>query len=201
MADVNETEVPLSEESTPGTEVTVPAPAPKPGEKTDPAMLLESLKDEREKRRKDGEKIADLESELTRLREANPENGDVVSDEGKALLKQIDGLKSKLASQEEQERLKNAQLTYPAIKDKAAEFEAFRTDPANKGMSVEVAAKAFVVEFDLMEGKPRKGLETPTGGSRAPQPSGLMTPDEADKLRTTNYREYSRLVREGKIQF
>lgn len=159
-----------------------------PGEKTDSALLLKSLQDEREKRRV-------LEEELKKLQDAS--QGDIVTDEGKALLKKISDLESDLDHRKTQETLTTLQTTYPALKDKAADFQIYVE--ANPGLPMDVAAKAFLVDNNLLTGA-RKGLERSTGGSRAPQSTGI-TPEEADNLRVTNFRKYSDMVRKGEIKF
>ena len=63
-----------------------------PGTKTDSALLLKSLQEEREKRR-------ELEEELTNLKSSVPSD-EVFSDEGKALKSEINILKSELSEVE-----------------------------------------------------------------------------------------------------
>lgn len=177
---------------TPEVVVTPPAPAVKPGEKTDPAVLLEALHDERAKRRAAEAALA--------AKDGAPGNGaGQPIPEVKALDARIAELEGKLSVSEQKELLTQAQTAYPAIKDKEAEFEEFRNLSENKGMSLVTAAKAFVFEKDLIE-KPqaRKGLEDGTGGPRTVIKTG-MTAAEADELRTTNYNEYARRVREGTL--
>lgn len=169
----------------------VVTPEVPPGAKTDSVALLESLQKEREKRR-------ELEAQLQELKSA-PETGEIVSDEGKALLKKIATLEEKLSSKDKQEMLGTIFTQYPVLKDKTPEFEQFCEE--NPGMKLETAAKAFLVEKDLfVPAQPRKGLEKATGGGRTP-PSTGMTIQEVDELRTTNYRKYSEMVRKGQIKF
>lgn len=170
---------------TPKTEAVVTT---QPGEKTDSALLLKSLQEEREKRRLAEEEIANL--------KATPQN-DVFSDEGLALKKEIDAIKATQALKDEREALSGLQSQFPAIKDKAAEFENFRSE--NPGMKLETAAKAFLVENDLFEKPARKGLERQSGGGRTAPKEGMSVEDVAD-LRVNNFRKYSQLLREGKIQ-
>ena len=163
-----------------------PVVTSQPGEKTDSALLLKSLQEERDKRR-------ELEAQLALQTPPN----DVFSDEGRLLKKEIDDLKAATARREEEERLSLVQSQYPAVKDKSAEFEQFRAD--NPGMRLETAAKAFLVENNLFDTQPRKGLERQTGGGRTAPKEG-MSVDDITELRTTNFRKYSQLVREGKIK-
>lgn len=167
-----------------------------PGEKTDPALLLKSLQEEREKRRlaEEEARVAKEEAELAKA-QATP---DVFSDEGLALKKQIDALANQLSKRDEQDVLQSIESKFPALKDKRSEFEQYRQD--NPGMKLETASKAFLIENDLMEQpKPRKGLETPSGGGRAPVSTDLSS-EEIKKIRETNSRQYIKLVKEGKIK-
>lgn len=167
-------------------------PEIKPGEKTDSALLLKSLQEEREKRR---QAEADLEAE--RIRNSQPQ-GQVVSDEGKLLDTKISALESELRVSRQEREMTSVQTKFPAIEDKREEFEQFIAD--NPGMRLETAAKAFLVENDLLEPvQPRKGLEAAGGGGRAPVPTG-MTPEEIDALRVNNYNEYARRIRTGTLK-
>jgi hypothetical protein len=190
-SDVNP--APLSTEQAPAEVVTEAAPVvSKPGEKTDPALLLESLRKEREEKKR-------LREELEAERTKNQQPPEVFSDEGKTLLTKISSLESKLAEREQNEVRKSLQTQYPALSDKAMEFEQYLQD--NPGMRIDTAAKAFLTENDLLETpKPRRGLETPSGGGRtAPQPDGL-TASEVDDLRNNNYREYVRRLKAGTLK-
>lgn len=190
MTDVNP-EIPVSEESKPEEVVTTPEPV-KPGEKTDSALLLKSLQEERERRRIAEEALAQKNSELVVT--------EPISDEGKFLKSQIDELKEKLSAKEKAEELLRLQSSFPALKDKGAEFEAFRSNPDNAGMKLETAAKAFLLENDLLTSPTsRKGLEKDTGGARV-VPKTELTADEVRDLRVNDYRRYVRLLAEGKIK-
>lgn len=158
--------------------------APVPGEKTDSALLLKSLQEERDRRR-------DLERELASLKESEPEP-EAFSDEGQALKAEIRSIQDKLA-------LSELTAQYPQLKDKATEFDDYRADPANRGMSVATAAKAFLVERNLLTvSEPRKGLERDTGGTRAPVKTG-RTQDEIADLRKNNYRQYVKELKAGTL--
>lgn len=174
-------EAPIAEEI-------VVEPAPLPGEKTESVKLLESLQKEREKRR-------ELETELENLR--NQPTADLYSDEGKLLKAEIDRLAKELESRSQNEQLKTLQTSYPALKDKSSEFQEYLEN--NKGMRLEVAAKAFLVENNLFENPtPRKGLERETGGTRV-QPKQGRTEEEVAELRKTNYRKYEQELRKGTL--
>mgnify|MGYP001577892997 CR=1 FL=1 len=185
-------EVPVIEEPAPTEAVAEVAPeVAKPGEKTDPALLLESLQKERDKRKA-------LEAELEAERLKNQPTGEVFSDEGKVLDSKIARLEAEINATKEEKLLSGVQTTYPVLKDKSEEFQQFLSD--NKGMKLETAAKAFLIENDLLEApKPRKGLETASGGGRTPVTTG-MTPEEIDNLRVNNYNEYARRIRAGTLK-
>lgn len=193
MEETDVNQVPVSEEPTPTEVVTEVVPV-KPGEKTDPALLLKSLHEEKEKRR-----LLEAELELARKEQANVIS-EPISDEGRFLKSQIDTIAQKLAEEEKRKQLEALQSAFPALKDKSAEFEAFRSDPENAGMKLETAARAFLVERDLLTPPaPRKGLEQNSGGTRTVPKEGL-TPEEIKDLRVNNFRKYSDMVRSGKIK-
>ncbi len=170
-----------------GGTVITPETQVKPGEKTDPNLLLESLQNERDKRREKEDRIKELEQELT-LAKRTTEPTEAFSDEGKLLQKQIVSLKDELA-------LKDVSAQYPALKDKSKEFEEFRKD--YPGVSLEKSAKLFLAENDLLETpKTRIGLEKPSGGGRT-QPTGT-TLKEFDEIRVTNPRKYREMLKAGK---
>lgn len=175
--------------------IETPVP-PVPGTQTDPALLLKSLQDEREKRRLAEQELKDAKIALS---EATKPNGEF-SDEGKVLLGKISALEGVITTNKQNEVLKDLQTQHPALKDKSAEFETFRNDPNNAGMSMNTAARAFLIENNLVEQPaPRRGVERPAGGARTPAPVG-MTADEIDNLRMTNYRKYSDMIRNGEIK-
>jgi len=67
-------------------------------------------------------------------------------------------------------------------------------------MKLETAAKAFLVEKDLLsEPKPRKGLEKGSGGTRA-QPKTGRTEEEIAELRKNNFRKYMRELKAGTLR-
>lgn len=171
---------------------------PAPGSKTDPNLLLKSLQEEREKRKQIEERQRALEEELESLKSSSLPEPEVFSDEGKALESKINSLRTELSEMKGELTKKDVIISYPILRDKWTEFDDFRSNPENKGMNLRTAAKAFLIENGLAE-VPRKGLEKPTGGQRNPPPSG-MTADDVKNLRTTNFKEYQRLLKEGKIK-
>lgn len=161
-----------------------------PGSATDHGLLLKSLQDEREKRRA-------LEEELESLK-GSPTDSDILTEEGKALQKQIQESKSQIDTLTKDLAKKDVLITHPILKEKWEEFESFLADPENKGMNIKTAAKSFLVENGLLDA-PRIGLEKPTGGDRVPTPT-KMSAEEIKVLRETNFRLYQKLLEEGKIK-
>lgn len=160
------------------------------GDKTDPNLLLKSLKEEREKRRL-------LEEEVESLKSSTLSEGEY-SDEGKALRGELKTLKSELSEVKSEVAKKDLFIAHPILKDQWGEFEEFRSNPDNKGMNLKTAAKAYLVENGLLE-VPRKGLEKPTGGPRTPLISGMIAED-VDTLMKTNYKKYYELLKKGQIK-
>ncbi len=110
----------------------------------------------------------------------------------------INELRQELNSIKEREALKEVYAQYPAIVDKKEEFNEFRED--YPGLPVDKLAKLFIAENNLgTPGKPRLGLETPTGGSRGATRAG-MTEEEVKRLRETQPRRYQKMLQEGKIR-
>lgn len=177
-------EVPVTE--VPATEMVVTA---QPGEKTDSALLLKSLQEEREEKR-------ELKAEIERLKTQTTPSSEF-SDEGLLLKKEIDGLKAKDAQREALAQLSSLQTEYPALKDKQAEFDEYRTQ--NPGLPLSTAAKGFLIDHDLFEAPGRKGLERPSGGARVVPKAGMTAEDIAD-LRINDFRRYSKLLKDGKIE-
>ena len=167
-------------------------PAPQAGSKTDPNLLLASLKEEREKRKL-------LEEELETLKSSNLSEEEVVSDEGRILAGKIKTLEASLDEIRSESAKKDVLIANPILKEKWNEFEEFRSDPENKGMNLRTAAKAFLVENGLID-VPRKGLERPTGGTKTPLPSGTMTAQEAENLMKNDFKKYQDLIRKGQLK-
>ncbi len=153
------------------------------GSKTPPNLLLESLQEEREKRRKAEQALIDYQN--------TQGSDDVFSDEGKALQQKIDSLNEKL-------ELKEIREQFPVLKDKSSEFSEFRKD--YPGIGLEKVAKLFISENNLVEAPAtRKGLERSSGGGRIPVDTGQSEEDVA-KIRTENPRKYREMLKEGKIR-
>ncbi len=162
----------------------------KAGDKTDPNLLLESLKKEREKRRQ-------LEEELQTLKSSTSSEDEIFSDEGKALKNQISTLEAKVAAAEEEKNLEKLYNQFPALREKASEFSEFRSAEHPKA-KLESVAKLYLVENGLLD-IPRKGLEKTTGGPRAPQTSG-MTAEDVSNLRRNNFKKYQEMLMKGQLK-
>lgn len=158
-----------------------------PGEKTDPALLLKSLQEEREKRR-----IA--EADLLKLQTALA-SGDTSTEEGKVLKTQISTLESTIASMAADQVKRDLEAKFPVLKDKATEFAEFRKQyPAGNDENI---AKIFLSENGLLDApQARKGLEKPSGGGRNTTPQG-WTYASVEELRKNNFRQYTKLLKEG----
>jgi len=187
-----------SEATTPQDAAKEEAAQAAPGSKTDSELLLQSLKEEREKRREMESKQKELEEKIETLTTSNSSE-EVFSDEGRVLQNQVSELKSALAGVTGELAKKDVLISNPVLGDKWEAFEAFREDPENKGMNMKTAAKAFLIENGLTE-TTRKGLETSTGGDRTPVSSG-MTTDDVKHLRETNYKKYVDMLDKGLITF
>jgi hypothetical protein len=164
-----------------------------PGTKTDPNLLLQSLKTEREKRRVAEEKLNLLEAS-----QVNSVDDTTWSDEGKALKSELGAVNKQIADLKREGAKKDLLIANPLLKEHFADFEEYLEDPENKGMNVKTAAKAFMIDRGLME-TPRKGLEKPTGGDKTPSSLGSMTASDVEKLRTTNYKKYMDMLQKGQL--
>ena len=187
---------PLKEDGTPKTpeeieqeKKALESQPPAPGSKTDSVLLLKSLQEEREFRKQMLKRIQLLE---------DSSSSEEVQEELKNLKQQIEESNSRIDNLT-QEKVKNDLLVaYPVLKEKWEDFEKFRADPENKGMNMRTAARAFLTENGLLD-TPRRGLEKPTGGSRA-APSTKMTPEEIKDLRENNYPKYREMLEKGQIE-
>ena len=165
---------------------------------------VEDLKHKAEVSSQNFERAKKAELELKELRdqrltnEVAPSDDEVFTDEGKALKGKLDNLSSKfddLQSQLAKERLMSSN---PIIREKWAEFEEFRASSENKGMNLNTAVKAFLVENGLLE-PTRKGLEKTTGGPKTLGTS-KMSAEDVKSLRETNFKQYTDMLRKGQIQ-
>ncbi len=172
----------------PGGDGSAAVVTPAPGSQTDSVLLLQSLQDEREKRRKLEERIILLETAAL---------SDTDKSELAALKSQVQESNSKLDTLTQDNVKKDILITNPILGEKWAEFETFRADPDNQGMNLKTAAKAFLVENGLLDAR-RPGLEKTTGGPRT-LVSTKMTHDEIKHLRETNFKKYQDMLMSGEI--
>ena len=163
---------------------------PAPGSKTESELLLKSLQEEREKRR-------ELEEENLQLKASVSPELEFESDEGKLLKKQISSLEEKVIAIEEEKNVEKLFNQYPILRESADKFKEFRQAEHPKA-KLESVAKLFLAENGLLE-IPRKGLETPTGGSRIPS-NPSMTVEEIANLRKNDYRKYVQMLKNGLIK-
>jgi hypothetical protein len=163
-----------------------------PGDKTDSALLLESLKKEREERRILQEKLRLAEEQ--QLTSSAP--SDEFSDEGRALKTEIQKANEEIRKLQDERELEKVYAQFPDLKGLSSEFETYAAEyPRHKKENI---AKLFLSEKGLME-TPRKGLEKTTGGPKGSFTSG-MTVDEVRDLRTTNYKKYVEMLQKGQIE-
>jgi hypothetical protein len=176
----------------------VPPAPPAPGTKTDPALLLEALKDERTKRQTLEADLILAREELNNLKTNPTIPPESMSDEGRELDGKIKTLEQQLSGLQADNAKKDVLITYPILREKWAELEEFRKLPENKGMNLRTSAKSFLVENGLLEA-PRKGLEKTTGGPRVATPSG-MSEDDVKVLRETSPKKYYQMVKNGQLK-
>lgn len=132
-------------------------------------------------------------AEARRLQSAsNPSTPDPV------LAGKVQTLESEVSTLTEKLTKADVVKTYPQLDLIWADLETYRQDPANKGMSLATAAKAFMTEKGLLDPQ-REGIERPTGGPRVPPQSG-MTNEQVKHLRETDYRKYSEMLQAGQIK-
>ena len=167
--------------------------ADKPKEQEVPKGFVpyQALKEERDARKA-------LEEKLEKLSVPSEATGEVYSDEGKLLKSEISGLRDELKSIKRNEDRREAEIEFPFLKDKKQEFDTFLEDEENKRLSIRKAAKLFAAEQGLAQEPQRKGLEKPSGGIHQPPEAGL-TNEEVAYLMKNNWKQYEKLLKEGKI--
>lgn len=136
-------------------------------------------------------KAKELEERLALLETNVPsiENGDEIT----ALRQELSEVKGFVTKQQVLE-------TYPQLKEVWNDYESYRSEPTNAGMSALTAAKSFLVEKDLLAPK-RPGLEKPVGGGKRIAPTSGMTTEEARKLRESDSKKYRDAIKKGLIKF
>jgi hypothetical protein len=88
------------------------------------------------------------------------------------------------------------------LKGREAEFKRFALKPANRGLSAEVIAKAFLFDADEEapqvpadpQPKTREALPTGSGGPRTPLKPKKISIEDAAEIRKTDYKRYKELV-------
>ena len=137
------------------------------------------------------ERVKELENQQV------PSDSFVYGNEDKTA-QEVSDLTRRLDEIEDKQELDALYAKFPVIKDKLEEFNTFRQDyPRHK---LENIAKLFLAENDLLEAPPaREGLEKPTSGARVAPTSKKMSVDDVRRLRETNYEEYRKMVKEGRI--
>lgn len=109
---------------------------------------------------------------------------------------QIAQLTERLNRIEEEKQLDSIRTQFPILSDKKDEFEEYRKE--FPGVAVDKVAKLFASE-NVQDAPQRKGLEK--GGTRkTPPASGKMSADDVKRLRTENYKEYSRRILAGTLE-
>lgn len=170
------------------------------GDKTPPNELLGNLQKERERRRESEARQLELEEKIKQLEESSTSSEDVYYSDGeKALKSEITGLKSDLAKINRDAAESKLKLSNPTISEHWNEFVEYQTDPDNKGMNLNTAAKAFLADKGLVS-VARKGLEKSTGGEGKPASVGKISGADAELLRKTNYKKYLEMIRNDQIQ-
>lgn len=175
-------------------------PEPVPGSKTPPENLLGALKQEREEKATLAEELRIAKEELAVARNVLPPSQDEPwSDEGRVIVeKHVAPLVKKVEDLTEQLTFKDLIIKFPALKDKQAEFSAFRK--TRPGYALDDAATLFLNDQGLINPPARrKGLEAPRGGERTPLAPATMTTAEIDELREKDYPRYQKLLLDGKI--
>ena len=198
-----DSEVPKTPEPVPPVPGGEPAkPAAPVGGQTPDNHLYAALQEERKLRKEEAERVAKLEQELALLKSSPPPSTIVeeedMSDEGKALRKEITALNDKMSQMERANQLERLSIQFPALSELRSEFEQFAAEfPRHK---LENVAKLFLTEKNLLSPEPtRKGLERPTGGQRTP-PSSKLSEDDVKRLRETQPRKYLKMIREGALK-
>lgn len=111
---------------------------------------------------------------------------------------EVKTLIDKIATFERKDALRDLTVEYPLLADKQTEFAEFLKDDENSKISLQKAAKLFLVEQGLLSTPIRKGLEQPVGGGHTPPATGLSVED-IKLLRETQPRKYQRMIQDGTI--
>ena len=179
--------------STPAPVVEEVVEAPQPQKPPKGFVPYQALEEERTKRK-------ELEEQLANASTPSEDSEEVFSDEGKTLRNEIKALNDRIRSNERKEARREVESTFPILRERRDDFDTFLEDEENKRLSIKKAAKLFLAENNLLNQEPpeRKGIEKPAGGGQTPSASGLSD-ETLEELRVSNYRQYEKLLRTGKI--
>lgn len=147
-----------------------------------------------ERLKKANETIAEYEARIALL-DSNGGSGNGSGDPDP----RVDALTKEVQNLSHEAAMAKVLKAYPVLEDKVADFDEFRNKPENQGLSLPLAAKAFVLEKDLLTPQ-RQGLENATGGGHAAPLTGKLTADQARDLRNTNYKGYVDALKAGRIE-
>ncbi len=93
-------------------------------------------------------------------------------------------------------------INYPDLEGKVEEFKEFASKKSRKGVDFDTLVGKFL--YDISQSKPKhKGEMFPTGSGGAkekPKVSDKVSMETALNIRDTNYNEYVRLLKAGKIE-
>lgn len=134
------------------------------------------------------ERIAQYEAQLET--DVDPDN---------VIIQKVNELAQKLNQIETEKQLDSVQAKYPSLKEKEEDFIVFLQQ--YPGVALESVAKLFLSENGMLETTPkRKGLVEARGGQRVAPSTGKLSAADVKRLRETNYPEYMKLIKSGKLQ-
>lgn len=93
-------------------------------------------------------------------------------------------------------------ISYPALEGKTEEFKLFASKPTRRGVDFEDLVSAFLYsEKSKVVKNKGKMFESGTGGAKdkGNTKPGMVSVDDAAKLKKTNYNKYKELLKAGKI--
>ena len=160
------------------------AEVPQPQKPPKGFVPYQALEEERAKRKELEEQIKNTSATLEEPDE------DVYSDEGKVLKGEIKALNERIRAGERKEARREAEASFPVLREKREDFDAFLEDEENKRLSVQ----------NLLASEPpvREGLEKPSGGGQSP-PEPKFSNEEIAHLMKTDWKKYEKLLRSGEI--
>lgn len=146
------------------------------------------------------------------MREAYPEWDTFNEVTQKALMKteaqelrqhRIEAQQADILAQMKLEReLTDVFISNPQLAGKEADFKRFAMNPKNKGISVDVLAKAYLFDAEEEQPKPQQGAAIPqgNGGSREPLKQKKVSLEEARIIRETDPQRHRELVQQDMIE-